>query len=91
MMPLDPHSSVPSGDTSAKLPEPGEDRLVEELVEGGVNSAENDLRETVESEEEDRAKDSPHAEENLDDIEHPPATPPQRPAELDAMERREGP
>lgn len=91
MTPLDPQPSVPSEDTSAKLPEPGEDRLVQDLVDGGLNAAENDLRETVESEEEDRALSSPDPEQNLDDIEHPGASPRQRPAELDAMQRREGP
>lgn len=92
MTPIDKHQPVPPRDRKAKLPDPGDDRLNQDLVEDGLNEAENELRQAVEREEEDRALESPNAEENLDDVRHPGASPDAgRPAELDAIEHRDAP
>ena len=57
MTPLDPKTPVDSEDKSAKLPMPGEDRLAEDLVNEGIEEAENELRDTANDEADEEARD----------------------------------
>lgn len=92
MTPLDPKEGVPPGDVRIKLPAtPEDDRLDEESVASGVEAAETDLREAVESAEEDSAREADDPEANLDDIDHSTPEGPEGPAETDAVRRFHAP
>lgn len=85
MTPLDPQQAVPATDSKIKLPSPPDEHPNQELVQQGLNVAEQERRDAVLDEQEATAMTAANPEARLDEIDRRTGGDSSQPAELGAM------